>query len=118
MTGQDETVGGGEDYTFELVYAGKTTSADIVLDFDGTQTDLGRTFWNYDWINGDHRSIGSADIYFEPDLVGVYGAGHEWEFNTVLIPEPSAFAMLAGGGLGLLVLAWRRRRTGKTKARR
>ena len=75
MTGLDETEDTSDDYTIKLVYAGLTTSADIVFDFDNSvsfaATQLGGVL-----INPTHARITSASIRFND--------GFNWFFNDKL----------------------------------
>jgi hypothetical protein len=79
MAGVDENQGTADDYTFSLTYAGLTAAADIVIDFDATQTNFAVTFTSGTSINATHfRLTGTIPIYFEPSP-GLSG----WFFNNV-----------------------------------
>jgi len=102
MSGLDELAGTADDYTFQLTYAGFTTQADIVLDFDSSQFQPGGLAFTL--VNGDfvspldypnHIAVTSADMYFDD-------AGLIWFFNPVPVPEPTAAGLLAAAGLLLL----------------
>ena len=95
LTGLDETAGTNDDYTLTLQYAGKTSSADIVIDFDNNKANFAATYLNGAWIGGtDHMRITSSPIYFN--------TGYDWHFNDELVPEPATMGLLALGGLALL----------------
>jgi hypothetical protein len=94
MSGLDGLAGTADDYSFDLVYAGLTTSANIVLDFNGAQTGFAATFIGTTLISSQHGSVTESDIYFGPS--------NPWFFNDVRLPEPSGAAALALLGLGLL----------------
>ena len=78
MSGLDETAGNSDDYTINLVYAGLTTSADIVLDFDNS-VGFASTALTGSFINSTHLRITSATIRFNN--------GFNWFFNDTLNPE-------------------------------
>lgn len=90
MSGVDETAGTADDYTLNLTYAGLTTVADIVIDFDNSQTGaLGfavsingasSTFLG----SGDHLTVNSMGIYFNTG--DVTGNLFTWFFNTNPLP--------------------------------
>ncbi len=77
-TGLDETVGGTDDYTIKLVYAGLTTSCDIVAKSDtGTSfasCAFGGTFLPPDFT---HIAITTGTFRYNPTAV-------TWYFNPVL----------------------------------
>jgi len=77
-TGLDETVGGTDDYTINLVYAGLTTACDIVARSDtGTgfaSCAFGGTFLPPDF---NHLAITSGTFRYNPNAV-------TWYFNPVL----------------------------------
>ena len=77
--GIDEIAGTGDDYTLNLVFAGLTTVADIVITFDNTLTPFASTFVSGTALSGDHIVILSALIS--------YNTGLDWFFNP-----PPAFA--------------------------
>lgn len=67
MSGLDETAGTADDYTFTLSYAGQTTSANIVIDFDDSKTDFSKTTMNnfLSLLATDHVKLSSSiSIYF------------------------------------------------------
>lgn len=72
----------------------------IVSNFDPAQTDISGTFTNVNYnglpINPSNFTVNYNGDDITVDIVGV-------------IPEPAHFAMLAGA-MGLMALAWRRRR--------
>ena len=75
MAGLDETAGTADDYTLNLTYAGLTTSADIVLDFDDTQTGFAVSMSGAQFINGTHLRITTTSVFFN--------TGFNWFFNDV-----------------------------------
>jgi hypothetical protein len=104
MSGLDETQGTADDYTLLLTYAGLTTAADIVIDFDDSMAGFAATWISGSSIDATHWHITSAPIYFN--------TGYAWFFNDVmLIPEPSSVAALLGMGItGLIGYRWRRKK--------
>ncbi len=103
LTGMDEIAGTADDYDFQLVYA--DTGANILLYFDSATslayTTVGTTLID-DPIIDDHYRVSSASIHFNDS--------YDWYFNQTPIPEPSSWAMLAGGAFGLFLFARRKRR--------
>jgi len=71
MAGIDEDAGTSDDYTFTMVYAGLTTSCDVVLDFDSA-TSLAQCNVSGSFI-GNHVRITSARAIFNPSTT--------WFFN-------------------------------------
>jgi hypothetical protein len=101
MSGLDELQGTADDYTLALTYAGLTTSADIVLDFDNSMASFAATYIGGSFISADHVRVTSAPIYFN--------TGYSWFFNDV--PEPSSVAALFGMGITALIgYRWRRKK--------
>lgn len=77
QAGKDELQGTADDYTLNLIFAGNTTSADIVIDFDASQTSFAVSSSNGAFLSGsDHVRITSSDIFFDPT--------DSWFFNTYL----------------------------------
>ena len=97
MAGLDETTGTADDYTFTLTYAG-TSGADIVLDFDNSQTGFAATFFGGAFINGGpHVRVTSAAIFFND--------GVNWFFNDVSNActysiNPTSVTVAAAAGTG------------------
>jgi hypothetical protein len=81
MAGLDEIAGTADDYTLELTYAGLTTSADIVIDFDNSQTGFAVSQSGGSFINADHIRITTNTIYFNTN--------YNWYFNTVTSSGPA-----------------------------
>ncbi len=77
-TGLDEVVGGGDDYTIKLVYAGLTTSCDIVAKSD-TSTSFASCAVGGSFLTSDltHVRITSGIFRYNPTAV-------TWYFNPVL----------------------------------
>ena len=76
MAGVDETAGNADDYTFNLTYAGLTTAADIVIDFDNNQTGFAVASSGGSSINATHWRVTGSSIFFN--------TGYNWLFNTPL----------------------------------
>ncbi len=77
-TGLDETVGGGDDYTVKLVYAGLTSSCDIVAKADLEPSFASCAFGGI-YLTPDltHAAITSGIFRYNPDAV-------TWYFNPIL----------------------------------
>ena len=78
MSGFDEREGTSDDYTFTLVYAGFTADADIVIDFDSSQTSFAITKIRA-LVWGDHYVLTQCHVYFNDS--------YSWFFNG----EPANF---------------------------
>lgn len=76
--GVDEIAGTADDYTLVVSYIGLTTSADIVIDFDNSETGFAVSKSGGSFIGGSHVRITSNNIYFN--------TGFSWYFNPTLIP--------------------------------
>lgn len=76
--GLDETAGTADDYVLTLQYAGLTTSADIVIDFDDTQTGFAVSQSGGVFLGTNHGAIASTAIYFN--------TGFNWHFTTAPLP--------------------------------
>ncbi len=102
MAGVDETAGNADDYTIALSFVGLTTAADIVVDFDNSQTGFAVALVLGQTISGDHVEITSADIFFNtgPFLSGTAN----WFFTPAqttavggeFIPLDSTMVLVAG----------------------
>ena len=89
MSGIDEIQGTADDYILNLQYLGQTTSADILIDFDNSQTGFAVSQNSFSNIGGDHWAISDSNIYFND--------GFSWVFNqTLSVPEPASAAILLG----------------------
>ena len=95
MAGLDEIQGTADDYILNLVFAGLTTSADIVIDFDNTRTGFAVSSSSGIFLNDDedHLAITTNQIFFN--------TGFNWHFNDTPIPEPSTYILLGMIGIGL-----------------
>lgn len=96
MAGLDETAGTSDDYTLILSFAGQTTSADIVLDFD-TASGLASSNSNGFFIGGtDHVRIFQTSIRFSNVFT--------WFFNDVsndtctFSASPTSESVVSAGG--------------------
>lgn len=98
MAGSDHLAGTADDYTLNLTYAGLTATADIVIDFDSSQTSFAVSTSSGATL-GDDAVITGTEVYFHETAV-------TWFFNDVLIPEPSTGGLMLFAGTLLL----RRRR--------
>ena len=75
MSGLDETAGTADDYALNLSYAGVTTAADIVLDFDDSQTGFAVSISSGVFISPTHARITTTGVFFN--------TGFNWFFNDV-----------------------------------
>ncbi|NQZ96649.1 MAG: hypothetical protein HRU01_09075 [Myxococcales bacterium] len=64
MSGIDEVEGTSDDYTMLLTYSGLTTSCDIVLDFDNSETGFAVCQIGGVFLNSDHVQTTSSAIFF------------------------------------------------------
>jgi len=80
MSGSDAVVGGGDDYTINLTYAGMVAACNIPIDFDNTQTGFAVCQAGGVFLNPTHVAINSANIFFN--------TGATWFFNNVLFEPP------------------------------
>ncbi|MEO1082705.1 MAG: hypothetical protein AAFY88_00540 [Acidobacteriota bacterium] len=76
MSGVDETQGTADDYTIRAVYAGLTTSCDVVLRFDNAATGFARCSVGGTSVGSGHISITTGTASFN--------SGPTWYFNPVL----------------------------------
>ena len=74
--GADEIAGTADDYTLVVSYVGLTTSADIVVDFDNTETGFAVSKSSGAFINGTHVRITGNNIFFN--------TGWDWYYNPAL----------------------------------
>ena len=96
MAGLDETAGTSDDYTLNLTFAGQTTSANIVLNFDNN-AGLASSSSNGFFIGGtDHVRIGTTSIRFSNQVI--------WFFNDVsngactFNASPTSESVVSAGG--------------------
>jgi len=73
-SGFDETAGTSDDSTVVLTYAGLNASADIVIDFDNSQTGFAATFISGVLPVSNHAVITSSSIFFN--------TGFNWFFTA------------------------------------
>ena len=99
MAGLDEINGTADDYSFELVYVGESSNADISISFDATKTSFAVSESLASLFNG-HAFITSNDIFFDP--------GNSWFFNTApnLIFPVELIAFEAEKKVGKALLSW------------
>lgn len=102
FSGLDHVAGNADDYAYNIVYSGLTTSANIVIDFDSAQTSFAVTSTGGAFINATNIRLTGANMYFTETP-----GGGGWFFNDVPVPEPTALAVL--GIAGLLACSRRRR---------
>ena len=89
MSGIDEIQGTADDYTLLLTFAGLDATADIVIDFDNSQTGFAVSQTSFSSLGSDHWSITDSNIFFN--------SGFDWFFNqTSSIPEPGSALLLMG----------------------
>jgi cysteine-rich repeat protein len=83
MSGIDEVQGNADDYGFGLAYVGRTSSCDIVIDFDETQTGFAVCFVSGVFLDDpppgpptstDHVAITQGEIFFNPGFNWFFGA--------------------------------------------
>lgn len=107
MSGLDEIQGTADDYIISLVFNGLDAGADIVVDFDNTETGFAVSQNSGTFIGGsDHIRITSTEIYFNT-------FSDQWFFNDVPndapVPEPGTL-VLSLLGLSAIGAARMRRR--------
>jgi hypothetical protein len=123
QAGLDELAGTNDDYTFTLEFLGLDAAADIVIDFDNSETGFAVSSSRGSFLSSNHLAITSSSIFFN--------TGFNWYFNDTLntgvdtgtgtgvdtgigtgtgtepVPEP----LTIGGTLLALGLGWKMRRT-------
>lgn len=82
-SGLDSTAGTSDDYTVTLTYAGLTSSCDVVLAFDNSETGFAVCKAGGSFLSGDDAAITSANVFFN--------TGFTWFFNDTLAAD-SIFA--------------------------
>ena len=106
QSGLDGIAGTADDYIVTLDFLGLTGTADILIDFDNTETGFAATQTSGTFINSNHVRITGSSIFFN--------AGPTWYFNqesnAATIAAPGALALF-GLGFGF-ILRSRRPRSG------
>ena len=101
QSGIDELQGTADDYVINLQYTGLTSSADILIDFDNSQTGFAVSQNSFSSLGSDHWRINNSNIFFND--------GFNWHFNQSLaVPEPGSALALAG--MALVMMSRRRKR--------
>lgn len=101
MSGVDEIQGSGDDYTFNLEFVGEDAGADILIDFDNSQTGFAVSGSSATGLTSNHLAITNTQIFFNSNA--------NWHFNdTLAVPEPTSFGLLAAVSLSGLI--FRRRK--------
>lgn len=77
MSGLDETVGGGDDYSLTLNFVGLANACDIVIDFDNAQTGFAVCQAGGLFIDATHIRINSANIFLNNGFNWFFSAGPE-----------------------------------------
>jgi hypothetical protein len=77
-SGLDSIAGTADDYTVALIYAGLTTSCDVVVAFDDSETGFAVCQTGGSFLTADDVVITSANVYFN--------TGSNWFFNDTLGP--------------------------------
>ena len=105
MAGVDEIAGTDDDYTFALNFVGLADAADILINFDNTETSFaesqsfGRIIGTNDDTENQHFAITRSNIFFN--------SNYNWFFPEEQpqdIPEPaSLFGLLVFGAGGVLL---------------
>lgn len=75
--GSDEIEGTADDYTLIVSYVGLNASADIVVDFDNSETGFAVSKSGGVFIGGSHVAITTNNIYFN--------TGFTWYFNSTAL---------------------------------
>lgn len=102
MAGLDETAGTSDDYSLQLVYAGLTSTADVIVKFDNQRT--GFAVADYSAVR-----IGSITHLALEETTISFNSTQPWFFNQQPVPEPSAALLLASGAAVLGARRARRR---------
>jgi hypothetical protein len=115
-SGIDSLAATADDYTLNITYAGITTSADIVIDFDNSQTGFAVSQSSGSFLAGSSLqdiAITSTDIFFNDSA--------DWFYNqvsneTAAVPEPSSVLLMCCT-VGALLLRRHRKSLGRLSSR-
>ncbi|MEM9539774.1 MAG: hypothetical protein AAGA60_09710 [Cyanobacteria bacterium P01_E01_bin.42] len=89
LAGVDEIAGTADDYTFELNFLGLTDAADILIDFDNSETGFavsqssGRAIGTNTTTGNQHYVITRSNIFFNSDFNWFFS-----ETETLPVPDP------------------------------
>jgi hypothetical protein len=101
MAGLDGKAGTNDDYALELVYAGLTSTADVVVKFDNARTSFAVADYSATRIGSTSRlALNVTTISFN--------STQPWHFNQQPVPEPSAAMLLVAGASVLCARRFRR----------
>ncbi|NNJ26961.1 PEP-CTERM sorting domain-containing protein [Alienimonas chondri] len=100
-SGLDSLQGTADDYTWELTFLGLDTGADIVIDFDNSQTGFAVSQNSGTFLSSNDIGIAASSIFFNSNA--------NWYFNDTpsAVPEPGTTGLLLAALAG--ALGWRRR---------
>ena len=76
FSGVDETEGTADDYDLVLNYVGVSSTADIVIKFDNSETGFAVSQNGGTFVGPDHVTLGSSRIFFNTNF--------QWFFNQTL----------------------------------
>lgn len=107
QSGVDSLAGTADDYTLNLQFVGLTSTADILIDFDNTQTGFGVSQSSLTFLSGNDLAITGNNVYFN--------SGFNWIFNqtsnaAMPVPVPASGMFLGFGVVALTALRRRRQK--------